>query len=226
LIMAADRLLILAESPRQSELDDGLMPPLAKDDALEVYDACLHDVIALAARERGRVELWCKGRRERGYFERHFPHLTCRLQSDGEPIARMREAFELSFADGGERVVIMRHDAPTLPDTILTSAFHDLQDADAVAGPLPDGGCYLIGIRSRAWPGAANLFRSVHWSAPQAMSEMIANAAATGLDLRVLPGWYRIATTEDLVRARADAASDSRLGQWLSSAATRGVLPA
>jgi glycosyltransferase A (GT-A) superfamily protein (DUF2064 family) len=221
--MPADRLLILAELLQHGALD-AAFASLARADAEAVYDACLRDVIALAARERGRVELWYD-RRAREYFETRFPQLTCRPQVDGDFSVRLCEAFQRSFADGGERVVIIGHDVPTLSDAILTSAFHDLLEADVVAAPVPDGSCCLVGVRSTAWPAARELFRSLQWAAPQTMTDMIAGAAAANIDLRVLPGWYRIASTGDLVRARMDVAAESHLGRWLSSDSARRVLP-
>jgi glycosyltransferase A (GT-A) superfamily protein (DUF2064 family) len=222
--MPADRVLIFGERPLPGAVKTRLSPPLPPEEAAAVYDACLRDVIALAARERGRVELWYEGNSAHKYFSREFPHLTCASQSGGSLGARLTDAFVRSFDDGAERVIIIPNDAPTLPDTVLTSAFHDLQEADIVIGPNHEGSCYLIGLRSAAWPQAALMLNDIPNPEGDTFNRILAQAATTDLDLRVLPGWYGIEVPEDLMRARADAAAESHLGRWLDSDSARQLL--
>lgn len=224
--MAADRLLIFTELPVAASTRHSLVPPLSNDDAEELYDACLRDVIALAARERGRLELWFSGgKRARKYFEREFPHLEHHAQNDGSPGERLADAFERSFRDGAERVVVLGSNAPTVPDTMLTSAFHDLHDADAILGPAVDGRYFLTGLRTAAWPRA----RSILVEAPEPSSgpweAALAAAAKNGLDVRILPGWYQIGGPDDLRRAREHALPESHLGRWLAGPGAALFMP-
>jgi rSAM/selenodomain-associated transferase 1 len=220
--MSSDRLLIFAKPPRAGRVKTRLSPPLPPAEAAAVYEASLRDVIALAARERGRVEVWhAGGARGERWFAREFPHILLREQAAGDLGERLCDAFARSFADGAQRVVVIGSDAPTLPDPVLTSAFEDLgeADADVVVGPTLDGGYYLIGLRAVAWPRAGRLFGGVPWSTDTVFQRTLERAHAAGLAVRVLPGWYDVDRPDDLRRARADAAPGSHLGRWLAGEA-------
>jgi glycosyltransferase A (GT-A) superfamily protein (DUF2064 family) len=175
--MAADRLLILA----------GSLPHRRKAAAL--YESCLRDMVSTAARERGRVEVWHpRSRSTRKWLERNFPHLLVQEQADRAAGERVADAFGRSFDDGAERVVTLLQPVPTLAEATLTSAFHDLHEADAVLAPLTGGGCYLVGLRAEARDAATRVFRSVSWSAPEEWDTLLRAASAAGLSPRVLPG--------------------------------------
>lgn len=214
--MIADRLLVFAASPGVGAAQTQLTPHLTAAEAAALYEACLRDVIALAARERGRVELWFDGEAaEDRYFSDAFPHVTLRRQRDGHGGTRLADAFARSFDDDAERVIIIGSAVPTIPDGRLTAAFEDLREADAVVGPGLDGGQYLIGLRSVAWPRAAALFRDPVWNTRTVLDATLARAAQTALELRLLPGWYAIDRVEDIERARLDALPQSHLAEWL-----------
>ena len=214
--MTADRLLVFAERPTAGEVKRRLMPWLTAQAAGALYEACLRDVIARSARERGRVEIWhAGGRVDEVYFADAFPRVLLRAQRDGALAVRLADAFARSFDEDAERVVIIAADVPTLPDGQLTAAFEDLREADVVVGPREEGGLYLIGLRSPAWPRAAVLFRDDPWPATSPLDPLIARAAASSLELRLLPGWYDIDTPADIDRARVDVLPDSHLAEWL-----------
>src|SRR5688572_24655367 len=138
--MSADRLLIFCRPPLAGRVKTRLSPTIAPDDAATLYEASLRDVIALAGRERARVELWYDGQDAERYFTEQYPHIITQRQSSGELGARQRDAFERSFADGAERVVLIGSDSPTLPEGHLNAAFDDLREAPGVVGPARDGG--------------------------------------------------------------------------------------
>ena len=222
--MPADRLLVFARRPAPGKVKTRLTPPLAPEDAATIYEACLRDVVTHAARERGRVELWyAGGRKADAWFAREFQSMHHQRQSSGALGERLADAFARSFADGGERVIILGGDVPTLPESTLTSAFTDLEDADGVVGPSLDGGYVLIGLRHATWPRGRTLFQDIPWSTEHVLSVTLLRAGEAGLDMRLLPGWYDVDRVADLERAKADAAPDSHLGRWLRSEAARNV---
>jgi len=210
--MPADRLLIFARQPVAGQVKTRLVPALSPEAAALVYEASLHDVLRLAARERGRVELWYDGGREaEHYFTQEFPVLRIMRQATGDLGDRMRDAFARSFEDGAERVIIMGSDSPTLPEAHLNAAFDTLHEEQAVVGPAIDGGYYLIGLRADAWPAAAALFSNIAWSTPHVLEQTLARAERAGIALHSVPQWYDIDTVEDLRVAATDAMPDSRL---------------
>lgn len=222
--MASDRLLVFAKRPAAGRVKPRLTPPLTPADAAVVYEACLRDIVTQAARERGRVEIWYEGGTPAsGYFDAEFAHLPRFGQAPGDTGAKLHNAFAYSFASGAERAVVIGSDSPTLPEGVLTAAFSGLRDADAVFAPTRAGGYCLVGARAQAWPRAGTLFREMP-SSPDPFRSMLERAIATGLDIRILPGWYEIDRLDDLRRARDDVPPDSHLGRWLAGATARGYI--
>jgi uncharacterized protein len=216
--MPADRLLVFARRPAAGRVKTRLTPPLAPADAASVYEACLRDVIATAARERARVELWYDPESDaEAYFAGGFRHLYRQPQAHGDLGQRMADAFARSFDDGAARAVIVGSDVPTLSETAYGAAFDHLHEAAAVIGPALDGGYYLIGLAADAWPRGRRLFEQITWSDTGVYAATIDRAVDAGLELRVLPGWYDVDRPDDLRRARADALAESHLGRLLRS---------
>lgn len=212
--MALDRLLLFAKAPVSGRVKTRLTPPLPPDEAASLYEACLRDVFALCARERARVELWYDD--ERGaaeYFANEFPPMV-QPQGAGDLGAKMRDAFERSFADGAQRVIIIGSDVPTLPESVLNAAIDALRDAEMIIGPTLDGGYYLVGFTAAAWPQAAALFQGIRWSSHTVFRSTADKASRSGLAMRVLPGWYDVDTIDELRQALLDAQPDSNIVRW------------
>ncbi len=224
--MADDRLLVFARFPEAGRVKTRLSPPLPPDEAAAVYEACLRDVLALAARERGRLAVWVDGGpTARDYFAQAFPVVPAEPQSPGDLGERIEDAFRRNFEEGAERVVIVGSDAPTLPESCLHDAFDFLEDAPVVLGPALDGGYYLVALRRDAWPAAAPMFRDIPWSTAEVLRATGERAAAAGLELRLLPAWYDIDRPEDLARARAHAVPGSHLARWLDGPEGERYIP-
>ena len=70
-------------------------------------------------------------------------------------------------------VVIIGADIPGITRTHIASAFRALGPNEAVVGPAPDGGYWLIGLaRRRSTP--PNLFKAVRWSTRHALADTLA----------------------------------------------------
>ncbi|WP_339762165.1 TIGR04282 family arsenosugar biosynthesis glycosyltransferase [uncultured Sulfitobacter sp.] len=85
----------------------------------------------------------------------------------GDRMARM-----LRGAPAGP-VCVIGADIPGINRAEIAKAFHALGGHDAVFGPAPDGGYWLIGLkRARAVP--PGLFDGVRWSSEHALADTIA----------------------------------------------------
>jgi rSAM/selenodomain-associated transferase 1 len=70
-------------------------------------------------------------------------------------------------------VCIIGADIPGIDRDHIARAFAALGPCDAVIGPAPDGGYWLVGLkRTRAIP--ARLFKGVRWSGPHSRSDTLA----------------------------------------------------
>jgi hypothetical protein len=122
------------------------------------------------------------------------PHLRRIAQGRGDLGARMRRVFDRF---GAGPVVIIGSDAPALRASHIRAAFKALEGADAVFGPAPDGGYWLIGLARRR--GRAPDLKGVRWSSEHALEDTI----------RAMPSAFRIRRIETL--GDIDTADDLRL---------------
>ncbi|WP_300056633.1 DUF2064 domain-containing protein [uncultured Roseobacter sp.] len=113
-----------------------------------------------------------------GLASRVWPHHLPRTpQGAGSLGDRMRRMLR-RFKDGD--ICIVGADIPGIGRDHIFRAFRALGRADAVVGPAPDGGYWLIGLKAaRAVP--PGLFCGVRWSTEHALCD----TAATLGDLRL-----------------------------------------
>lgn len=102
-------------------------------------------------------------------------HLERWPQGTGDLGVRMARVFR--FAPRGN-VVIIGADIPEITPDLINKAFAALGENDAVFGPAPDGGFWLIGMkRARAVP--PELFKNVRWSSEHALRDTMATLGTT-----------------------------------------------
>lgn len=114
------------------------------------------------------------------------PHLPRVPQGTGDLGARMGRVMR-SMPPGP--VCIVGADIPGITRARIAEAFAALGDHDAVLGPAPDGGFWLVGLRRTA-AVPATLFEGVRWSTRHALADTEAS----------LPGRRiaRVATLRDV----------------------------
>jgi len=78
-------------------------------------------------------------------------------------------------------IVIIGADIPNITPQLINKAFRALGDHDAVFGPAPDGGYWLIGLKNGVNAVPATLFEGVRWSTEHALTDTVATLG----DLRV-----------------------------------------
>ncbi len=110
-------------------------------------------------------------------------------QRDGDLGDRMGRIFR-SFPPGP--VVIIGADIPGISRADIWDAFQALGRADAVFGPAPDGGYWLVGMK-RSAPPPRTLFQGVRWSSGHALAD--SEASIPGLRIA------HVATRRDVDQA-------------------------
>lgn len=93
------------------------------------------------------------------------------------------------------RVVIVGTDSPAFEPSMLRLAFEELRTTDAVLGPCPDGGYYLVGLR-RAVGG---LFKGARLGTEFALQDTLENLLVQGLSCSLLETYPDIDRPQDLV---------------------------
>lgn len=111
-------------------------------------------------------------------------------QGPGDLGARMGRLFERLPAGP---VVIIGSDVPDIGVSDIADAFKALGGHDAVLGPSPDGGYWLVGLRRV--PKVLRPFAGVRWSSPHALADTLANLS--GARVALLRELADIDTAED-----------------------------
>ena len=106
---------------------------------------------------------------------------TVAQQRGGDLSERVGRAFR-KMLRRHRAAVIIGTDSPLLAPRVLGQALAELRVCDAVLGPCPDGGFYLIGLR-RIVPG---IFRGVRWSTRFAFRDMLRRLLRIGFACSVL----------------------------------------
>lgn len=92
-------------------------------------------------------------------------------------------------------VVIIGADIPDITPALIAKAFAALGRAEAVFGPAPDGGYWLVGMkRNRAAP--RGLFENVRWSSEHALKDTV--ASMKGLSVEMITPLRDVDTMADL----------------------------
>lgn len=106
---------------------------------------------------------------------------------------RMQQAFEVAFANGATKAVIIGSDCASLTAGFVETAFQKLEAFPFVVGPATDGGYYLLGMNFYA----PSVFSNIEWSTEQVFSTTIKRIQALQKKYFLLPELPDIDYEED-----------------------------
>jgi hypothetical protein len=197
-----DALLVIAKRPTPGQTKTRLSPPLAPEQAAQLYECFLKDTLDIVRRVPRVTRLINYAPLdEAAYFERLAPDFGRVPQIGASLGQRLDNALAYCLTEGGfRRAVIMDSDSPTLPSEYLSRAFDELDEADVVLGPCDDGGYYLIGLKQPQ----PRLTLDVPMSTPQVLRDTLALAAELNLHVALLPTWYDVDTIQELQRLQLE----------------------
>ncbi len=183
---------IFARAPSPGRAKTRLIPLLGARGAADFQAALLAETVRKVSTLTGQISryIFISGR--------NFP-TTSAFANFGIQRQRGRDLGER--LGGAFRQLLRRHsaaivigtDSPLLPSRLLRQAMSELRFCDAVLGPCPDGGYYLIGLR-RVSPG---LFRGVRWGTPHAFRDTLGNVLRRGFSCSILEPVADIDRPED-----------------------------
>ncbi|MCY2961614.1 MAG: TIGR04282 family arsenosugar biosynthesis glycosyltransferase [Planctomycetota bacterium] len=170
---------------------------LSLEDVARLADAFVRDTLAVCAAVDDARTLVCHAPPESAeWFRAVAPAAVLAPQVEGDLGQRMRAAFEVAFAGGATRAVMIGTDAPHLAASTLRTAFEALERADCVLGPAEDGGYVLIGLR-RPCPG---LLTDIAWSTDRVLEQTLERARDSGVRCEILPASFDVDGAADLER--------------------------
>lgn len=190
--------------------DDSRVAVFVRAPELGKVKTRLARVLGEAAALQAYVELveGTLGALEEGAFD-------CELWFDGPPndhLQRWRSdhvlpAFKQPETDLGGRMlaavvagakVVVGSDIPALDVAYVEAALARLARADAVLGPVEDGGYCLIGMNEPH----PELFRSIEWSTDSVVDQTLRRAATAGIEVALLDTLWDVDDYADYVRWR------------------------
>lgn len=193
-------LAILAKAPVPGAVKTRLCPPLRPEEAADLCRAFLQDCLdrARAVPAVAAYLAYTPAEAEAFFTATAGAGIGLLPQGDGDLGQRMASVAGRLLAAGHPAVLLTGTDSPTLPAELLAEAADRLlrRPADLLLGPTADGGYYLLGLR-RPLPG---LFGELAWGTDAVLAQTLERAAAAGLAVELLPGWYDVDTGADLRR--------------------------
>jgi rSAM/selenodomain-associated transferase 1 len=127
----------------------------------------------------------------------------CRRQQGCDLAQRLQRAFTQLLRQHS-RVVVVGTDSPLLAPAMLRLALRELRATDAVLGPCPDGGYYLVGLR-RIRPG---LFSGLRLGTEFAFRDTLASLLDHGFSCSVLEPCPDVDLPKDLAALKKSLASN------------------
>ena len=191
--------MIFAKEPVPGQVKTRLCPPLTPLAAAQLYSQFLEDVLEEMTRlSRLNLALAYTPASARTFFQNQGgPGIFLTPQRGDDLGERLQRAFDWGFHQGARTVLIRNSDSPDLPGALVLEAEAVLASgqAQAVFGPCPDGGYYLVGLRNPQ----PELFHDIAWSGATVLADTLARAERLGLTVHLLPPWPDIDTCDDLL---------------------------
>ncbi len=207
---------IFARAPTPGKVKTRLIPLLGSKGAARLQAALISDVIhkvnALAgvsayfflSGRSSAVRARRRGPRQAGAGRR--PYLSRYI------VARQRGADLGERLEGAFRRLLHRHpaalvigtDSPMLPPRIVRQALRELRLCEAVLGPSPDGGYYLIGLRRQCARISHGIFRGIRWGSASAFRDTLRNLLDRGFGCSILEPFEDIDRPEDFLRLKEE----------------------
>ena len=143
-------------------------------------------------------------------------------QGDGDFGVRVAASMRALLAQH-PGAILVNGDSPTLPAAILSAAIDALSRDVVALSPAVDGGYTLIGLSKMH----DELFAGIPWSTARVYERTVARAAAIGLPVVNVPGWYDVDDAASLAMLTAELAGGRPPFSQLdgaAAAATRAFL--
>jgi len=130
--------------------------------------------------------------------------------------ARLANAIvDAAAATGSGRVLLIASDTPQVTADLLTRCARSLLEADAVLGPAPDGGWWVLGVTE---PTVADCLHAIPTSRSDTGAATLEALRDKGLAVTTVDELSDVDTVDDVVLVRASCAPESRFARATKAA--------
>tara|TARA_R100001460_G_scaffold104523_1_gene150299 strand:+ start:5740 stop:6339 length:600 start_codon:yes stop_codon:yes gene_type:complete len=190
--VSKNKIIVFVKNAISGKVKTRLAKTIGKDEALRVYLRLLAITKEEVSKVRAEKEVWYAWEvSENDIWDENY--FKKKVQIEGDLGEKMKDAFKKSFDSGGEKIVLIGSDCPTLTNEVLEQAFNELNTSDVVFGPSEDGGYYLIGMSSYN----PEVLEGIDWSTEKVMEQTEAKAKLNGIKLTKLKYLNDIDTEQD-----------------------------
>ena len=170
-----DRLIIFVRNADVGKVKTRLGESIGNDAALRIYIKLLEVTWSQAKDVNAAKHVFYSERVEQN--DTLMPSENKFVQKGADLGERMLNAFQDSFENGAEKMVIIGSDCPEITTELIDSAFENLDRYDVVLGPAKDGGYYLLGMKCLL----PMLFRNKEWGTDTVFADTVLDLIDMGL---------------------------------------------
>lgn len=187
------RVAVFVRAPELGKVKTRLARALGESAALQAYVELVEGTLGALEEGAFDCELWFDGPQNDHLWKWRSDHvLPAFKQPETDLGGRM-----LAAVAAGVKVVV-GSDIPALDAGYVEQALARLARADAVLGPVEDGGYCLIGMNEPH----PELFRSIEWSTDTVVKQTLSRADSAGLNVALLDTLWDVDDYADYVRWR------------------------
>jgi rSAM/selenodomain-associated transferase 1 len=185
---------LFAKQPVPGQVKTRLTPPLSADQACQLYQVALQEMVSRLLAAGMPLVVCYAGRRD--WFSEVFPGLPL-LEQTGDGLgARLSNAVQALFAAGAGPVLMAGSDSPDLPIPLVEEVLVELQKKAVVTIPCQDGGYALVGMRQPT----TGIFDEIPWSTSGVLEATRRRSRQLGLSYYETEDWDDMDEFADLQR--------------------------
>ena len=190
---------VFARAPIAGKAKIRLVPRLGPSGAADFQAALISDTLRKLRSLRRAVMpyLFLAGKRSSSFPTDRI--CTVMRQRGADLGERLSHAFRLLLRRHAAAVIIGT-DSPLLPARILRQAVQELRSCEAVLGPCPDGGYYLIGLRH--FP--SGMLTGVRWGTAYAFRDTLRRFRHHHMCCSILPPVADVDRPRDLLQLQGE----------------------
>lgn len=161
-------LLIFTRNPELGKVKTRLAKTVGDETALKIYIFLLQKTREVSLKVSSDKAIYYSVKiRENDIWDANS--YQKHLQMGDDLGVRMQHAFQQSFKDSYQKVVIIGSDLYDLTPKIIENSFTQLDTSDVVLGPAKDGGYYLLGMKTMH----PTIFQNKKWGTATVLKETL-----------------------------------------------------